>query len=92
MNTIVMRGSSLGSVTRWYEEPHHFVRGAHRELPKPMHRRDDNVPYMRPDENDTLEVLAECEKHYGRLTRKQIRGGEVAPCTHNIRCGWTYCP
>ena len=84
--TLYMRGSGLGSVPRSYEDPRMRKPGAERTTPIPQHRRDDFNISFRPDALDTLEVLAECERHFTRAKRLDVRNGVTIPCPKADRC------
>lgn len=77
-----MRGLSLGDVMRPYEHPDFQYLNSHRDnyVPKPLHRHDDHIAYMRPDTNGKLEVLADCQRHYARVPQRAVLDGELVPC------------
>lgn len=69
---------NLGSVIRNYDDPKHYR--WHPSVPVPQHRRDDHLAHMRPDENDTLLVLADCMTHFVRQQRSDLFSGVAASC------------
>lgn len=94
MKTKTYGGLSMGDVPRFYETPLPIwketgntyvtsvedINGERCRGVMPQHRKDDRVPYMRADEFGQLEVVADCDKHYVRLTQRELASARRVPC------------
>jgi hypothetical protein len=82
MSAPIYSGTLLGDVPRWYEDRNKIAKaGGKNYLPKPLHRHDDHSVYMRPDAAGTMEVLAECERHFVRQPQRDLLAGMPAACS-----------
>jgi hypothetical protein len=73
--------SWLGTVVRPYDHPNWSrMADAATYVVKPLHRHDDHVAYMRPDDAGTLEVIASCQVHFVRVPKADVWNGVEAPC------------
>lgn len=75
----MITGSTLGGIVRPYEDPTFTKTGAN-WVRRPLHRKDDEVPYMRPDVNGELMVVARCGRHYVMQSQSDLMAGVAAPC------------
>ncbi len=81
-----MNALSLGSVLRPYEiGAEEIVNGERVRPAHPLHRHDDHIAYMRPDKNGTLEVVADCDKHFVRLSLDELSTAVGVPCPRGCR-------
>jgi len=71
-----MRSTALGAVTRPYEINATFrFNGELHHNPVPMHRVDDGHSHMRKDEDDMIEVVADCDECVIRVPQQAVLDG-----------------